>query len=70
MEYGAVRKFSLELSGTPIMFFLTIYALVSNYKFHFRVTIHFLQTKWLEGINISREFNLSDHVLNSHDLTN
>ena len=39
-----------------------------NDKFSFVVTIHFLQKKWEEAVEISREFNLSDLVLNSYDL--
>ena len=39
-------------------------------KFSFCVSIHFLQKKWGEAVKISIELNLSDHVLNSHDLTN
>ena len=38
--------------------------------FVIHVSMHFSQ-KWLvEAVKISIEFNLSDHVLNSHDLTN
>ena len=41
-----------------------------NYNFSFCVSMHFLQKKWGEAVKISIELNLSDHVLNSHGLTN
>ena len=34
------------------------------------VSIHFIQKQWGEAVKISIDFNLSDHVINSHDLTN
>ena len=36
----------------------------------FWVSIHFLQKYWGEAVKISIEFDWSDLVLNSHDLTN
>ena len=48
----------------------TLLALVSNYKFSFCVSIHFLQKYRGEAAKISIEFNLSDHVLNSHERIN
>ena len=36
---------------------------MSNYKFSFCVSIHFLQKQWGEAVKISIELNLSDHVL-------
>ena len=44
--------------------------LLSNYKFSFCVSIYFLQKYWGEAVKISIEFNLSDHIVNSHDLSN
>ena len=48
----------------------TLQAPVSDYKFSFLVSTHFLQRYWGECFEISSQFNLSDHVLNSHDLSN
>ena len=39
-------------------------------KFFFLVSIHLLEKLWVESVKTSTEFNLSDHVLNSHDLSN
>ena len=46
---------------------LTLLTLRSKFEFSFVAPIHFLQKWWGEVDNISSEFILCDHVLNSHD---
>ena len=46
---------------------VTLYTLISKFKFSFVIPVHFQQKQWGEFVEVSIRFMLCDHVRNSHD---
>ena len=67
----AFARLVIQMGGSFILELWPVNPLSPSIKLQILLLcFHTFQTQWGEAVKISLDFNLSDHVRNSHDLTN